>query len=63
MNSPLERVLVVDDDDSVRSFLCGFLKLRGYKVAEVECGPLAVARIRDPIHNPYDDDYGYAFDR
>jgi DNA-binding response OmpR family regulator len=40
----MKRVLIVDDEDSVRTVLCTFLQRRGYDVAEAENGPLALIR-------------------
>ena len=42
---PVNRVLLVDDEKSVRSVLAIFLGRSGYKVAEAESGPLALAQL------------------
>ena len=39
----MSRVLVVDDEESVREVLKTFLNERGYVVAEAASGPLAIA--------------------
>ena len=41
----MNRVLLVDDEKSVRSVLAIFLGRSGYKVAEAESGPLALAQL------------------
>jgi PleD family two-component response regulator len=42
---PVNRVLLVDDEKSVRSVLAIFLGRSGYKVAEAESGTLALAQL------------------
>ncbi|MGH9224534.1 MAG: response regulator transcription factor [Acidimicrobiales bacterium] len=39
------RILVVDDDKSVRDFLRGFLTMEGYDVDEATTGPLALDKV------------------
>ena len=41
----MSKILVVDDEPSVRGVLLMFLKQRGYEVAEAESVPLALAQI------------------
>lgn len=41
----MNRVLVVDDEESVRSVMTTYLDRHGYKVAEAESGPLALAQL------------------
>jgi len=46
----MTRVLVVDDEKSVRRALCEFLQLKGYIIADAESGPLALAAF--PLFHP-----------
>ena len=41
----MHRILVVDDEQPVRSVLTTFLKKKGYTVAAAESGPLALAQL------------------
>ena len=42
----MSRVLIVDDEESVRNVLSTFLTQKGYDIAEAESGPLALAQLK-----------------
>ena len=42
----MSRVLIVDDEESVRNVLSTFLTRKGYDVAEAASGPLALAQLK-----------------
>ena len=44
------RVLIVDDEEMIRTTLCEFLRLKGYHAADAESGPLALAAF--PLFHP-----------
>ena len=46
MEDIVSRVLIVDDEESVRNVLSTFLTRKGYDVAEAESGPLALAQLK-----------------
>jgi len=41
----VSRVLIVDDEESVRTVVSAFLQRRGYEVVAVGSGPMALARL------------------
>ena len=51
----MTKILVVDDDDSVRKVLCGILKKHGYEVTEAEDGASAKSFPVHIIEHPTQD--------
>jgi putative nucleotidyltransferase with HDIG domain len=47
LSAPRARILVVDDEESVRALLCAFLNARGFEVAEAPSGEGALALLEE----------------